>query len=131
MTANINSCTTNGIKISVETFYQVEYSRPLENKYIFAYRITIDNVGEFTAQLMRRHWFIYDSNGVMREVEGEGVIGVQPILPPQGTHQYVSWCHLFTDIGKMNGYFTFVQQNGELFKVTIPEMNMAAPFKMN
>jgi ApaG protein len=131
MTANITTRITNGIKISVETFYQVEYSRPLENKYIFAYRITIENMGAYTAQLMRRHWYIHDSNGITREVEGDGVIGQQPILATGGTHQYVSWCHLFTDIGKMSGFYQFVRQDGEAFKVEIPEFNMYAPFKMN
>jgi ApaG protein len=131
MTANIATCITNGIKISVETFYQEEHSRPMESKYIFAYRITIENLGALTAQLMRRHWVIQDSNGLVREIDGEGVIGQQPILPPHGVHQYVSWCQLFTDIGKMKGHYLFVQQNGESFKVAIPEFNMTAPFKMN
>lgn len=131
MTAKIATRITNGIKISVETFYQVEYSRPMENKYIFAYRITIENMGAYTAQLMRRHWHIHDSNGIIREVEGDGVIGLQPILAPLGTHQYVSWCHLYSDIGKMSGYYSFVRQDGEMFKVEIPEFNMCTPFKMN
>ena len=131
MTANIATRISNGFKISVETFYQVEYSRPMENKYIFAYRITIENMGAYTAQLMRRHWSIKDSNGLVREVEGDGVIGLQPILAPNETHQYVSWCHLFSDIGNMSGYYSFVQQNGEMFKVEIPEFSMCAPFKMN
>lgn len=131
MTDNFATRITNGIKISVETFYQAEYSRPMEGKFIFAYRITIENMGAQTAQLMRRHWYIYDSNGTVREVEGEGVIGVQPILTPQATHQYVSWCHLFSDVGKMSGYYSFVRQDGEMFKVDIPEFSMCTPFKMN
>ena len=131
MIANIATRITNGIKISVETFYQTEHSRPFENKYIFAYRITIENLGNYTSQLMRRHWYIHDATGIVREVEGEGVIGLQPILAPMETHQYVSWCHLFADMGKMNGYYSFVRQNGEMFKVDIPEFQMCAPFKMN
>jgi ApaG protein len=131
MTANIATCISNGIKISVETFYQVEHSRPMENKYIFAYRITIENMGAYTVQLMRRHWFIHDSNGIVREVEGEGVIGQQPILVSQGVHQYVSWCHLFADMGKMKGHYTFAREDGELLKVDIPEFQMCAPFKLN
>lgn len=131
MTANITTRITDGFKISVETFYQEEYSRPIENKYIFAYRITIENIGAYTAQLMRRHWYIHDSNGIMREVEGDGVIGQQPILAAHEQHQYVSWCHLFSDVGKMSGYYVFVRQDGETFKVAIPEFSMCAPFKLN
>jgi ApaG protein len=123
---------TNGIKVSVETFYQEDYSRPAEKKFIFAYRITIENVSDFAAQLMRRHWFISDSDGSVRQVEGEGVLGEQPILMPGQTHQYVSWSHLTTEIGKMKGYYLFVRQNdGKSFKATIPEFRLMAPFKMN
>jgi ApaG protein len=131
MTENITSRITDGIKISVETFYQEQYSNPIENKYIFAYRITIENIGAYTSQLMRRHWYIHDSNGIVREVEGDGVIGQQPILAPNETHQYVSWCHLFSDVGKMRGHYLFVRQNGESFRVDIPEFSMCAPFKLN
>lgn len=123
---------TNGIKVSVETFYQEEYSRPIEHKYIFAYRITIENVSDFTVQLMRRHWYIIDSNGMTREVEGEGVIGQQPILRAGEKHQYVSWSHLFTEMGKMYGYYLFIRQiDGETFKAQIPEFQLTVPFKMN
>jgi ApaG protein len=123
---------TNGIKVSVETSYQDEYSLPMENKYVFAYRITIENVSDCTVQLLRRHWYIMDSNGVGREVEGEGVIGVQPTLAPGETHQYVSWSHLFTEIGKMHGYYIFKREiDSTTFKATIPEFKLITPFKMN
>ena len=130
--AALTSKTTNGITVSVETFYQYDYSRPMEHKYIFAYRISIKNNSDYTVQLMTRHWYVYDSNGVMREVEGEGVIGLLPILAPNESHQYISWSHLFTDIGKMHGYYTFVRQiDGESFKVIIPEFHLVAPYKLN
>ena len=71
---------TEGVKISVETFYQPDYSQPLNAEYMFAYRIIIQNESEFTVKLLRRHWYIFDSNGALREVEGEGVIGQQPVI---------------------------------------------------
>ena len=94
---------TQGVKVSVETFYQTDYSRPDINEYNFAYRITIENLSENTVMLMRRHWHIYDSNGVWREVEGEGVIGQQPVIEPGQKHVYVSGCGLKSEIGKMHG----------------------------
>ena len=130
--AVLTSKTTDGITVSVESFYQNDYSRPLEHKYIFAYRISIENNSDYTVQLMTRHWYVYDSNGVMREVEGEGVIGLLPILAPHETHQYISWAHLFTDMGKMHGYYTFVRQiDGESFRVLIPEFHLVAPYKLS
>lgn len=123
---------TNGIKISVETFYQEEHSRPLENKYIFAYRITVQNLTDYTVQLMRRHWYIIDSNGLTREVEGEGVIGQQPILSPGESHQYVSWSNLLTEIGKMHGHYIFRRESDSTtFKAAIPEFHLITPYKLN
>jgi ApaG protein len=123
--------TTNGITVTVETFYQAEYSRPKEYKFIFAYRITIENRSADTVQLMRRHWHIYDSNGTHREVEGEGVVGQQPVLQPGESHQYVSWCPLSTEIGKMAGIFLMEKTDGSSFQARIPEFRLIAPQKMN
>lgn len=124
--------TTEGIKISVETFYQPEYSRPLSNEFMFAYRITIDNVSSHTIQLLSRHWFIIDSNGTRREVQGEGVVGKQPVIEPGKQHQYVSGCHLRTEMGKMFGSYTMERtMDGKRFVVNIPEFQLIAPDKLN
>jgi len=123
---------TNGIKVSAEPFYQESYSKPLEMKFVFAYRITIENLGTETAQLLRRHWFIVDAAGTIREVEGEGVVGQQPVLEPGNKHQYVSWCPIPTEIGKMSGTFLFQKMSdGSNFEVQIPEFHLLAPFKVN
>ena len=124
--------TTHGIKISVETFYQPTHSQPRRSKYIYAYRVTIDNCSEYTVQLLRRHWYIYDSNGQLKEVEGEGVIGEQPILQPGEQHQYTSWTSMTTSIGKMYGTYTMRRQvDKQLFQVDIPEFQLIAPYKLN
>lgn len=118
---------TNGIRISVEPFYQSQYSKPVEMQYIFAYRITIENLTDETVQLMRRHWVITDSTGVRREVNGEGVVGQQPVLAPGQQHQYVSWCHLTTGLGTMSGSYQMVgHMTHRQFEVDIPEFRMEA-----
>jgi ApaG protein len=123
---------TEGVKISVETFYQPDYSQPLNGEYMFAYRIIIQNESEFTVKLLRRHWHIFDSNGALREVEGEGVIGQQPVIEPQQSHQYVSGCHLKTEMGKMHGTYLMERIiDGKFFYVNIPEFQLTAPFKLN
>lgn len=123
---------TKGVKVGVTTEYQPEYSSPSQQHYVFTYRIRIENCGEYTVQLLRRHWNIYDSNGTIREVEGEGVIGQQPILEPGETHEYVSGCNLKTGIGKMLGTYTFERiVDGKHFPVNIPEFTMIIPFKLN
>ncbi len=70
---------TDGVKISVETIYQPEYSNPANEHFMFAYRVNIENMTENSVQLLNRHWHIFDSNGTKREVKGEGVVGLQPI----------------------------------------------------
>lgn len=123
---------SEGVTVSVETFYQPEYSNPASNEYMFAYRITIENNNDYPVKLLRRHWYIYDATGSLREVEGEGVIGVQPQINPTEKYQYVSGCNLKTEIGKMYGTYAMENVNNKkLFEVTIPSFEMTVPFKMN
>ena len=124
--------TTKGIKVSIEASYQPAYSDPAARKFVFSYDVDIENLSEHTVQLLRRHWFIFDSSGAHREVEGEGVIGEQPVLAPGQSHQYTSWCPLITDIGKMHGTYLFRRQpDNETFQVLIPEFQLIAPFRRN
>ena len=123
---------SEGIKISVETFYQPEYSNPANSEFMFAYRVTIENSNSFTVKLLRRHWYIYEATGSLREVEGEGVIGVQPQINPGQSYQYMSGCNLRTEMGKMNGTYLMLNIfNKKEFEVTIPSFEMTVPFKLN
>ncbi len=123
---------TNDVRISAEPFYQPGYSKPERSEYVFAYRITIENLNPFTVQLLRRHWHIFDSGGFRREVEGEGVIGKQPVLDQGHVHQYVSWCNLTTEIGSMRGTYLFQRMDtGETFDVEIPVFRLIAPYRLN
>ena len=129
--------TTAGIKVSVETFYQANQSHPFASHYFFTYRITINNIrinniSDYTVQLKKRHWYIFDSNGIKSEVEGDGVVGVQPILAPGQSYQYVSGCNLTTDIGKMHGIYLMKREiDGKIFSINIPEFLMIVPYKLN
>ncbi|MDX2046153.1 MAG: Co2+/Mg2+ efflux protein ApaG [Chitinophagaceae bacterium] len=123
---------TEGVKVSVETFYQPDYSNPVNSEYMFAYRITIENNNAYPVKLLRRHWHIFDSNGSHREVEGEGVVGVQPQITAGEQYQYISGCNLRTEMGKMYG--TYLMENipsKKQFHVNIPMFEMVVPFKMN
>lgn len=123
---------TCGITVWVECEYQAEYSNPANMHYMFAYRITIKNDSDYTIQLLSRHWDIFDSLGEYKCVEGEGVVGQQPILAPGESHQYVSGCNLKTEMGYMQGYYTMVRQlDGQEFRVKIPRFNLIAKFKLN
>jgi ApaG protein len=123
---------TKGIKITVQSVYMPRKSRPAQNSFYHAYKIVIENLSQETVQLMRRHWFICDSNGIKREVEGEGVVGQQPILAPGESHEYSSWCPLMTDVGKMYGTFLMRKDiDNRLFKVVVPEFLLIPPFKNN
>lgn len=124
--------TTSGIKISVECIYQPEYSNPDNMHFMFAYRITIENTSHYTAQLLNRHWDIYDSISDLKQVDGEGVVGEQPVLEPGQIHQYVSGCNLKSEIGYMEGYYTMLRLiDKELFEVEIPRFNLIANYRLN
>jgi ApaG protein len=123
---------SEGVEVSVEVFYQNDYSNPINQDYMFAYRVTVENHNGFAVKLLRRHWFIFDSNGENREVEGEGVIGIQPVLKPSEQYQYVSGCNLKTEMGKMHGTYLMENQNNkEQFYVNSPAFEMIVPFKNN
>ncbi|HEY0897951.1 MAG TPA: Co2+/Mg2+ efflux protein ApaG [Sphingobacteriaceae bacterium] len=123
---------TDGVKVTVETIYQPEYSNPMNEHYMFAYKVHIENLTDYSVQLLRRHWYIFDSNGTKREVEGEGVVGQQPVIEPGESHEYVSGCNLKTDMGSMHGTYQMkrIVDEGE-FNVNIPEFYLVAPYKLN
>lgn len=123
---------TKGIKVCVETEYQPSYSSPSQYHYVFTYKVTIENQSDNTIQVLRRHWHIHDASFNTREVEGEGVVGQQPILEPGQYHKYVSGCNLKSGLGKMTGTYLIERiVDGQRFEVTIPEFSLIAPFKEN
>lgn len=128
----MNSLISEGIKISVETFYQNGQSNPLAHEFIFSYRITIENLNFFPVKLLSRQWYIFDSNNERREVQGEGVVGLQPVINGGNTFQYMSGCNLNSEMGRMLGYYKFENlDNQHLFEVKIPAFELVAPLKMN
>lgn len=123
---------TEGVNITVEVFYNREQSNPLSNEFTFAYKISIDNYANFPIKLLRRYWKIIDSNGSIREVEGEGVVGQQPVLEPGESFQYMSGASIRTEIGKMYGRYQMENMlNKKLFDVNIPEFDLISPHKLN
>ena len=128
----MNTTTTQGVTVSVTTNYLPDYSSPAQEHYVFAYKIDILNGSEYTVKLLRRHWYIYDANGVVREVEGEGVVGQQPVLEPGESHQYVSGCNLKSGMGKMRGSYQMERLvDGREFSVEIPEFTLMVPYRLN
>ncbi|MDO8367002.1 MAG: Co2+/Mg2+ efflux protein ApaG [Saprospiraceae bacterium] len=123
---------TNGITVTVETNYLPHHSDPREDRFIFGYHIMIENGSSHTVQLLRRHWYIIDAAAQIREVEGEGVVGEQPILSPGERYEYASYCDLSTEMGKMRGHYLMTRSEEDLlFKVEIPEFRMIVPSKLN
>ena len=117
---------TNGVRITVRPLFLPEHSEPHGGRYVFAYFIRIENVGELPAQLLRRRWLIHDSIGEDTEVEGEGVVGEQPLLGPGDVHQYQSFCVLKSRRGHMEGTYTFVRVDGTPFDAVIPRFELDA-----
>ena len=104
-----------------------EQSDPDDGRYVFAYTITIRNLGELPAQLIARHWIITDANNEVQEVRGLGVIGNQPLLKPGESFEYSSGCSLATPVGTMKGSYQMVGEDGTRFEAEIPEFVLAIP----
>ena len=115
------------IEISAESFYIEAQSSPEAGRYVFAYTITIRNVGRIAAQLLRRHWVITDSHGKVEEVRGDGVVGEQPHLGPGETFRYTSGTIMETPVGTMRGSYQMVANDGARFDAEIPEFALLAP----
>jgi ApaG protein len=118
--------TTENITVSVRPLYLEAESNVFTRKFVFAYFIRIENHSRETVQLLRRHWFITHETGKVEEVEGEGVIGKQPIIPPGGSHEYNSFSILETLEGFMEGTYTMRKSGGETFKINIPRFILRA-----
>ena len=115
------------INVEVDTVYIESESEPDEDRYVFAYTVTIRNEGTIPAQLLTRHWIITDANGKVQEVRGDGVVGEQPYLKPGEGFQYTSGTMLETSMGTMGGTYQMVSDDGTHFDAQIPEFLLSAP----
>ena len=122
---------TEGIRIAVQARYLEEKSEPQQEKYLFAYQITISNEGEDDAQLLTRHWIIQDATNYVDEVVGEGVIGETPLLEPGRSFTYTSFCPLRTEWGIMKGTYGMIRPDGEVFDAVIAPFALMPPYLLN
>jgi ApaG protein len=118
---------TERIRVTVQAMYLDDRSAPDDNSFAFAYQVTIENEGHGRVQLMRRHWIITDGNGEVREVEGPGVVGEQPVLDDGEAHQYTSGAVLTTPVGTMEGTYEMHEPDGRVFRATIPRFALRKP----
>ena len=113
--------------VDVRPRFVPEHSSPDEDKFLFAYTVTIRNTGEVTAQLISRHWIITDANNKTEEVQGLGVVGEQPVLQPGEAFEYTSGCPIATPVGSMRGSYQCVAEDGTKFEAPIAEFLLAMP----
>lgn len=116
------------IVVRVRPDYSLAESDPSEGRFVFSYRVRMENRGSESARLLYRHWQIHDPKGGDVEVDGEGVLGQQPVLPPGGSHEYRSFCILRSPVGAMEGYYTFEGPDGRRFRVPIHRFRLEAVF---
>jgi len=115
------------IHVSAESIFVRDQSAPDDDKYVFAYTVTINNTGSVTAQLRSRHWIITDGRGKVQEVRGEGVVGEQPRLSPGESFRYTSAAMLETPVGTMHGSYQMLADDGTEFDAPIPPFGLALP----
>ncbi len=115
------------ILVEPQAYFIKEQSSARHNRYVFAYTISITNLGNMPAKLLSRQWLITDSNGKTEEVSGDGVVGEQPHLQPGEEFRYTSGAVLETSVGVMQGQYTFVDDDNEEFKAVIPRFTLSIP----
>jgi len=115
------------IDVSAATLYLAEQSDEAAGRYVFAYTIKLRNTGSVAAQLVSRHWVITDSQGLVQEVRGLGVVGAQPLLQPGETFEYTSGASIATAVGTMKGSYQMVAADGTRFEAPIPEFTLSVP----
>lgn len=118
---------TDGIVVRVSVSYLPDQSEPDRGRWFWAYHIRIENESRATVQLLTRHWVITDGRGLRHSVEGEGVVGEQPVIEPGASYDYVSGCPLATPTGSMQGSYHMRGPGGEGFDVAIPKFGLLAP----
>ena len=115
------------IQIAVQVKYLADQSDEEDNRFVFAYTITITNQGEQTVQLLSRHWIITDANHHVQEVRGKGVVGEQPVLKQGQSFEYTSGTVLATQVGTMTGSYQMLPESGAEFSVPIPQFVLSVP----
>jgi ApaG protein len=118
---------TRGFIVRVSVSFLPEQSEVEKGRWFWAYHIRIENVGDMAAQLLTRHWDIKDARGAHHIVDGEGVVGDQPVIKPGGSYDYVSGCPLTTPTGSMQGAYQMMGEDGSRFDITIPKFALSAP----
>lgn len=123
------SATTRQIRVTVRPVYLDDQSAPNDSHFVWAYHVTIENLGQETVQLRSRHWRITDARGELHEVRGPGVIGEQPILEPGDVYDYTSGTPLATPSGIMCGTYQMENERSEMFDVEIPAFSLDSPYQ--
>jgi ApaG protein len=118
-------------RVSVRPQYLPDHSDPEENKFVFAYTVTVRNTGDVTAKLLSRHWVITNAEGRVENVRGDGVVGEQPVLRPGEAFEYTSGCPLETPVGSMRGTYFCVAEDGTRFEADSPEFVLSVPSRLH
>jgi ApaG protein len=126
----VSAC-PDDVRLDIRTAYMEQQSEPAKNRYVFSYTITIANEGDEAMQLLERHWIVTSGDGEQQEVRGSGVVGQQPRLVPGTAFRYTSGTVLTTEVGTMQGSYTFVSDSGLRFDVPIPPFRLAVPDRLH
>lgn len=119
--------TTRGVTVRVSVSFLPEQSEPAKARWFWAYHVRIENGSDMAVQLMSRSWTIADGRGTRHRVEGDGVVGEQPVIAPGASYDYVSGCPLTTPTGWMQGHYNMVGEDGSSFPVAVPKFALTAP----
>ena len=122
---------TKGIEIKVTPAFNASESDIMQERFVFGYTVRITNLNSFAVRLIKRKWSIFDSVGIIHEVQGDGVIGQQPLIDAGAVHEYESWAFIKSEMGEMHGAYFMEKEDGDSFWVDIPAFELIYPGKLN
>ena len=111
----------DNVIVNAVSEYVPELSKQNDSNYYYLYEVTIQNKSRKKIKLLSRHWDISDGAGKKKQIDGDGVVGKNPIINPGEMFKYKSYCPLKTEFGFMSGFYTMKNEDGDVFKVAIPE----------
>jgi ApaG protein len=122
--SHIFSITTEDIAVYVQPEYLETESSARDSVFVWLYHIRVENKGKQPVQLLDRYWHITDGYGVVQEVRGPGVVGLQPIIEPNDDFEYTSSVSLSTPSGMMHGFYEMKAGDGQMLQIAIPVFSL-------
>lgn len=115
------------LRVSVDdVVYMPGLDTPPDKPHPFVYFISIHNRSAVALTILARKWVVRELGGETTVVEGAGVVGQTPLIPPGQHFSYNSY-HVVAREAVATGAFFAETAAGERVFARIPEFSLRPP----